>query len=554
MMSPLSVSQYLAPGVINFDIVVMDEASQLKPEDALGAILRGTQLVVVGDPMQLPPTSFFERLDGGDENEPDESSAAVADSESILDVAGMLYLPARLLKWHYRSEHGSLIAFSNAEFYDNRLTVFPSPVGQNSDLGVQFVHVATGIYQAGTNQEEARRVMDGVLRHMRLRPGESLGVVALNIRQREVLEDEFDRRLRDDVFAQRFVEGHSRSAEPFFIKNLENVQGDERDVIFISVTYGPDQARNVFQRFGPITGPHGHRRLNVLFTRAKRRVVVFSSMTSEQIVANEGRSWGIRALKRYLAYANTGTIPDTRFTGREPDSDFEIEVAQAIRALGFDSVAQLGVAGFYLDLAVKHPTRPDTFILAVECDGATYHCARVARDRDRLRQEILERLNWRVHRIWSTDWFRNRAAVIAKLKKRLEEVLREDEEIRRQTATRHGTGEAESAPASSRPGVAPRVPETAPPALESAESPITVGEAHRLLVNLRERVLTLRFPECDRRKGLLRKSMIDLLLAQRPTNLEAWVRRIPEYDRKNTDENQLTFLDDVFKIIARIAR
>src|SRR5262249_21682222 len=173
-----SVAQYLAPGAISFDMIVMDEASQLKPEDALGAILRGTQLIVVGDPMQLPPTSFFERLDDADDSEPDESSAAVADSESILDVAGMLYVPTRLLRWHYRSHHGSLIAFSNAEFYGNRLTVFPSPFGQSSDLGVHFVHVTRGIYQAGTNQEEARRVIDGVLRHMRLRAGESLGVVA----------------------------------------------------------------------------------------------------------------------------------------------------------------------------------------------------------------------------------------------------------------------------------------------------------------------------------------------------------------------------------------
>jgi hypothetical protein len=251
MMSPLSVAQYLAPASISFDIVVMDEASQLKPEDALGAVVRGAQLVVVGDPMQLPPTSFFERLDD-EEDEPDDSAAALADSESILDVASMLYAPDRLLKWHYRSQHGSLIAFSNAEFYANRLIVFPSPVASSSELGIQFVPVANAVYHAGTNVEEAGRVIDGVLEHMRLRPGESLGVVALNLRQRDVLEDEFERRFKEDVFAQGFVERHRNSAEPFFIKNLENVQGDERDIIMISVTYGPDRAGNVFQRFGLI--------------------------------------------------------------------------------------------------------------------------------------------------------------------------------------------------------------------------------------------------------------------------------------------------------------
>src|SRR5439155_21984610 len=165
-------------------------------------------------------------------------------------------------------------------------------------------------------------------------------------------------------------------AEPFFIKNLENVQGDERDVIFISVTYGPDRHGNIFQRFGPITGRNGHRRLNVLFTRAKRRVVVFSSLTADQVKVESGSSWGVRALKGYLAFAQTGTLGETEFSGREPDSDFEVEVAQSIRGAGYEVVAQLGVAGFYLDLAIKHPQRADAFLLAVECDGATYHAAR----------------------------------------------------------------------------------------------------------------------------------------------------------------------------------
>lgn len=551
MMSPLSVAQYLAPGTIDFHLVVMDEASQLKPEDALGAVLRGAQLVVVGDPMQLPPTTFFERFNSDEEDEePDESAAGVSDSESILDVAGMLYTPARLLKWHYRSQHGSLIAFSNAEFYANKLIVFPSPVAKSAELGVQFVHVANGVYQAGTNVEEARRVVDGVLRHMRLRSGESLGVVALNLRQREVIEDEFERRLREDVFAQRFLDGHANSAEPFFIKNLENVQGDERDVIFISVTYGADRAGNIYQRFGPITGRQGHRRLNVLFTRAKRRVVVFSSLTADQVKVEPSSSWGIRALKGYLTYAQTGTLGETRFSGREPDSDFEVEVAQTIREARFEVVAQLGVAGFYLDLAVKHPEKPDAFLLGVECDGATYHAARSARDRDRLRQEILERLGWKIHRIWSTDWYRNKEACILRLRRRIDEVLREDaDRVRREAIRREAQVDQPVAVVQATETPTPQQSQT-----EFQDSPITRDEARRLLIAFREHITRRDFPDSDRAKGLLRRGLLESLLEYLPTSMQEWLAWIPEDERQSIDQRQLRYLNDVFKILRRVPR
>jgi hypothetical protein len=426
MMSPLSVAQYLEPGRLKFDYVVMDEASQLKPEDALGAIARAGQVVVVGDRMQLPPTSFFDRIGGDevdDEDEGDASAQSLAEAESILDVASALYRPARMLKWHYRSQHDSLIAFSNKEFYKDQLVVFPSPVASNDQLGVRFVHVADGLYKDSKNFVEAERVVEAVLEHMRTCPKESLIVVTLNIKQKDLIRQLFDQRVKEDVYAQRYVEQMEGGLEPFDIKNLENVQGDERDVIFISVTYGPNAAGNVYQRFGPINGAMGHRRLNVLFTRAKKRVRVFSSMLPGQILIQPGSQWGVKALRGYLEFAQTGRLDYARASGREPDSNFEIEVAEALRSRGYEVDAQIGVSGYFIDLGVRHPEKPGEYILGIECDGATYHSSRSARDRDRLRQTQLERLEWKIHRIWSTDWFKNSAEETRHLLARIESLV-----------------------------------------------------------------------------------------------------------------------------------
>jgi very-short-patch-repair endonuclease len=246
-------------------------------------------------------------------------------------------------------------------------------------------------------------------------------------------------------------------------------------------------------------------------------------------------------------------LPETRFTGREPDSDFEVEVAQAIRELGFDVVAQLGVAGFYLDLAVRHPALDDVFILGVECDGATYHSARAARDRDRLRQQILERLNWKIHRIWSTDWYRSRPAAIANLRNRLDEVLRAYDEHQRHSAVRPSTPAVPTEPRVSHSTPHTRFVEVEACESDAVEPRITVDEAKQRLIDLRERLIAREFPDSDRRKGLLRRSMIDMLLARRPTNQNEWVARIPAYERQLTDGRQLVYLDRVFSILAQIA-
>ena len=417
MMGPQAVAQYLAPGALEFDIVVMDEASQLKPEEALGAIARGKQLVVVGDPNQLPPTTFFDKL-GETQDDDDGKSQAALLQESILDVCMGHFRPVRTLRWHYRSQHESLIAFSNSRFYRNNLIVFPSPYARNRALGVKCRYVQGATYDSQMNTMEAKVVVEAVLAHMRDRPDESLGVVTLNLKQRDLVDELLDKCMRELKYAEDFCRRHEAEGFGFFVKNLENVQGDERDVIFISTTFGPVPGTGVvYQRFGPISRHDGWRRLNVLFTRARKSLTVFTSMKPEDIVDDDGVPRGTRELRRYLEYLRTGIVADVTGPEGEPESDFEIAVMDALARHDYACTPQFGVAGYRIDLAVKHPQYPNAYLAAIECDGASYHSGRSARDRDRIRQEILERLGWqgRIFRIWSTDWYLNPANEIGRL-------------------------------------------------------------------------------------------------------------------------------------------
>jgi very-short-patch-repair endonuclease len=418
MMSPMSIAQFLEPGSLGFDLIVMDEASQLRPEDALGAIVRGAQVVVVGDPKQLPPTSFFQRtLD--DESEEDEDKSSVSEGESILDIALGLYQPVRRLRWHYRSQHHSLIAFSNSEFYDDNLVVFPSAYHEHPALGVKYVG-AKGLYDNRRNPIEAETVVEAILEHILQHPSDSLGVVTMNFEQRELIEELLDMRLKQDSYARGWIEQREGSPEPFFIKNLENVQGDERDVIFISVTYGPDSQGNHFQRFSGVNTSSGQRRLNVLITRAKKRTVVFSSLDPDMIRAETNTPWGVRALKGYLNFAKNGITARPEISpGAEASNEHEAAVGSVLKAQGYDVVPQIGVSGYFIDLAVRHPQKPGAFLLGIEFDGKSYHSGRSARDRDRLRQMTLENQGWKIHRIWSTDWFKNRNGEIERLLQRV---------------------------------------------------------------------------------------------------------------------------------------
>ena len=419
MMGPMSVAQYLVPGKIAFDLVVMDEASQIKPQDALGAVARGGQLVVVGDPKQLPPTSFFDRILDGDQEDP----TAIEESESILDATLPMF-PKRRLRWHYRSQHESLIAFSNHSFYESDLVLFPSPHKETENYGIQYSRVHQGCFVNKRNMEEAKIISEAVREHFRHCPEESLGVVAMNVEQRMQIERAIETLAKDDTVFQGWLEKDATRYESLFVKNLENVQGDERDVIFISMTYGPSEpGGKVFQRFGPINSDVGWRRLNVLFTRSKKRMHIFSSMGSENIVIGPTSKRGVQALRDFLSFCETGILHKTESeTGRAPDSDFEIAVISALRDEGFECIPQVGVAGFFIDVAVVDPGNPGRYLMGIECDGATYHSAKSARDRDRLRQTILERLEWTIRRIWSTDWFKNPHGVLRPIIRELHEL------------------------------------------------------------------------------------------------------------------------------------
>ncbi|MBL9150441.1 MAG: DUF3320 domain-containing protein [Phycisphaerae bacterium] len=414
MMSPLSVAQFLEPGAIEFDLLVIDEASQIQPVDAFGAFVRAKQYVVVGDSKQLPPTKFFERLTSNDETvEPDDEAPALAQAsemESILGLCVARGLREWMLRWHYRSRHQSLIAVSNAEFYDNRLFIIPSPVRHADGLGLRFEYVPDGIYDrgnTGTNRVEARAVCRAIVEHARAHPERSLGVAAFSIRQQQAILDELDLLEKKGEFDRAAFDAE-HPFEPFFVKNLESVQGDERDVIFISVGYGRDASGYMAMNFGPLSGDGGERRLNVLISRAKRQCVVFSSIRADAIDLARVSGRGVPAFKRFLQFAETGRMDLATRSAREEGSPFEEAVRQSLEASGFTVEPQVGQSGFFIDLGIHDRETPGRFILGIECDGASYHSSRSARDRDRLRQAVLENHGWRIHRIWSTDWFQRR--------------------------------------------------------------------------------------------------------------------------------------------------
>lgn len=420
MMSPLAVAQYLH-GDITFDLVVIDEASQMTPENALGAIMRARQVVVVGDTKQLPPTNFFSKvLDDSDEDED-----ARTDSESILDMANTSFAPVRQLRWHYRSRHPDLIAISNKMIYDEKLTIFPAARDGDPDLGVELVEVE-GQYKKGRNIPEVRAIVAGALAHMRDHPDRSLGLATMNKDQTDLIMAEFERERARHPYAEAFIQRWAEKddgLEEFFVKNLETIQGDERDVIMISTLYGPDAATGkVYQRFGPVNSVHGHRRLNVLFSRAKEKIVTYSSMKPTDIQA-DGKAQGVAMLRAWLEFSRSGQINEIASQKAQTDSPFEDFVIAQIEAAGYEAVPQVGASGYRIDIGVRHPDWPYGFILAVECDGAAYHSSRSSRDRDRLRQEVLEGLGWHFHRIWSTDWFRNPRDQIEKLRAALDRGL-----------------------------------------------------------------------------------------------------------------------------------
>ncbi|HOW36292.1 MAG TPA: DUF3320 domain-containing protein [Candidatus Omnitrophota bacterium] len=427
MMSPLTVAQFLEPDLFDFDLVIFDEASQVPPQDSIGAIMRGKQIVIAGDAKQLPPTSFFQStvLDTEDDDEFDEYIPE--DLDSILDECASVGLPRTLLEWHYRSKHESLIAYSNKYYYENRLNTFPNSIDVSDTLGIKFNYFPESQYRkGGVNILEAQEVAKRVFQHFKENPDISLGVGTFSIKQKYAIEDAVEELRKNDTSLEDLFSPDR--PEHFFVKNLESIQGDERDVIFISIGYGKDDSGKLPMRFGPINQLGGERRLNVLITRARRRLEIFSSIRGSDFDLTKTESEGVHLLKKYLDYAELGRsvlLQDIEYSNSSSysDSPFEEAVYESLVRAGFKVHQQVGCSEYRIDMAIVDVELPGKYVLGIECDGANYHSSITARDRDRLRQQVLEGLGWNIYRIWSTDWFKNKK----KETERLIEAIRESQ-------------------------------------------------------------------------------------------------------------------------------
>ena len=424
IMSPTVLSELVVAQEDFFDLLIIDEASQMRMEDSICALARSKQCVIVGDQQQLPPSNQFNANTDDDE---DEENDLV--EESILDLATSRFRANRMLKWHYRSRHESLIDFSNHHFYQNQLIIPPSPITTSAVTTTKV----DAYYKGKINIQEKDKLIKDLIPFMskNIRKGDgdkkskSCLIVTMNIFQAESIEDDLNKKKLEYPIIEEYENSWKDTGEEFTVKNLESVQGDERDVIFISTLFGPEKPGvKVKQTFGPINNKGGQRRLNVLFTRARQNLHLYTSLSSND-VESEGASEGRQIFKAYIEYAKTGKIEigDTS-TGREPPNDFQLFIGEGIKKMGYEIKHEVGVSGFFIDIGVKHKSFPDGFILGVECDGRAYHSSKSARDRDILRQEILEGLGWNIYRIWSTDWFLDPNKELKKLDYYIKELLK----------------------------------------------------------------------------------------------------------------------------------
>jgi very-short-patch-repair endonuclease len=565
MMSPLSLAKYLPRGGIEFDLLVIDEASQMKPEDALGGLLRAKQLVVVGDPKQLPPTDFFSRTGAtASDDEEDED----IDSESILEACQKSFGLIRRLKWHYRSKCESLISFSNREFYDGSLITFP--VARPNSFSIDLVRVP-GSIKARRNVVEAERIAEEAIAFMRhhadLPDAElaTLGVVAINSDQRELIFEEISRRQSGDELVQRYRERVEARGEEFFVKNLENVQGDERDYIFISLTYGPEPGQtNVMQRFGPINSRHGHRRLNVLFSRARVRMALFTSMGAVDVRPTDKSAHGVHILRGFLAYVEAkGHATAVRGTVGVSDTDFEEAVAIRLENRGFVVDRQVGVSGFRIDLGIRHPDKPAIYLAGVECDGQTYHSSKSARDRDRLREDVLRAQGWQLVRVWSTNWFQDPLLETDNLVKKLQALVTAD---RREQSQGYRVEWSEPAAPTAQPEETagtrkgddiPSSPQgildLAPPLARHSRTDTLAPDAVRAaLVAIRRDRIDVDFPGAEPNRSILRDPMIKAMVDARLDDPAQFREAIPQYLRVGTDPRQLRYLEEICDLIGKM--
>ncbi len=410
MMSPLSVSYFLDSEMYSFDMVIFDEASQILPEDAIGAIYRGKQVIIAGDTKQMPPTNFFsaaaKNTDDYDVDEDSDEYYPDIVSESILDEATTCLPPCTLL-WHYRSKDESLIAFSNQQLYSNRLITFPNP-SKLEDRGLEYIYVPNGYYEGSgknCNVMEARKCLALVIEHIQKHPDRSLGIIAFSEKQQGVIEEVIsDYRMKNPMFEDFFDESKD---EPFFVKNLENVQGDERDTIIFSICYAKNAQGRMYQRFGPLGHDGGERRLNVAITRAKYNVKLVGSILPTDIQVKEGTKDGVRMLREYIYYAMQNDFTLAAGSEGEEDDPFTEHILSFLEHEGYHCVRNVGASQYRVDIAVQSPDQDDVYIAGIECDGRNYTNTRTARDRDVLRRSIMTSLGWKLYHVWSVAWFLN---------------------------------------------------------------------------------------------------------------------------------------------------
>ncbi len=526
LMSPLSVAQYLPPDAEPFDLVIFDEASQITPWDAVGAIARGRQVVVAGDPKQMPPTSFFDRGAGAEEDDSDVES----DQESILEECLGARLPQRRLTWHYRSRNESLIAFSNHRYYDGDLITFPAPVTKDVAVSWRKVAGAWARGKARTNQVEAEAIVAEVLARL-VDPAFvdeggrplSIAVITLNAEQQKLIEDLLDRARRGRPELEAFFA--EDAAEPVVVKNLETVQGDERDLVLLGIGYGPEtpDAPTMSMNFGPLNRQGGWRRLNVAITRARREMMVFTSFAADRIDLNRTGAEAVRDLRHFLEFAERGP----RALGEAVmgsvggfESPFEQAVARGLRERGWTAVPQIGVSRFRIDLGIVDPDRPGDYLAGVECDGASYHSAATARDRDKVREGVLSGLGWRLVRVWSTDWWHDAPSALDRLDAALRSILDEVRSARAEReANRPAPGDAV--------GVADAAPLDEGPSEPEAEPVEQLGGdyARTSFADLQARIDPARFAEAAY-TAVLRDMILRVIATEAPIRDDLLVERI----------------------------
>ncbi|MDR2338542.1 MAG: DUF4011 domain-containing protein [Deltaproteobacteria bacterium] len=437
MMSPLSVSIFLSDADYKFDTVIFDEASQVRTEEAICAIYRGQQVIIAGDTKQLPPTDFFNvtRSDKDDEESDEEVDSYDSSAfPSILDEATLF--PSQTLKWHYRSKHEHLIAFSNVKFYGGKLITFPSSTIKKDGLGVEYIYVKNGFNKKGYgNTEEATRVAELTFEHLKKFPKRSLGIIAFGKIQQKAIQDALDKMRENDLSFETFFQNNSDD-ENIFIKNLETVQGDERDTIIFSIgysrTYSDEKQDKMKMFFGPLSYTGGERRLNVAITRARYNIKLVGSIYPTDIDLSRVSNDGPKLLRQYIEFASgSRSILSEKFDdiGVHFDSPFEESVYDFLIDKKYDVATQVGCSSYRIDLAVRHPEHNGRFAIGIECDGRMYHSARTARERDRLRQTVLEDMGWKIYRIWSTDWFKDPVTAGKKLTDAIEQAIKNYTEI-----------------------------------------------------------------------------------------------------------------------------